>query len=268
MKTFSGNIVDVVNGEIFPGTIEVKNGKIHDIRRDNQTYEHFITPGFIDSHVHIESAMMPPSEFARIALAHGTVAAVCDPHEIANVLGVEGVQYMMENASGAPMKFYFSAPSCVPATTFETSGAQLTLEDTKTLLEMPQIKFLGEMMNFPGVIYDDPDVMKKLEMAKRHHKVIDGHSPGLAGEDLKKYISAGITTDHECFRKDEALEKLSLGMKILIREGSAVKNFDDLIPIADEHYKNCMFCSDDKHPDELLKAHINDLVKRAIHMGL
>ena len=268
MKTFSGNIVDVVNGEIFPGTIDVMNGKIHDIRRDNKTYERFITPGFIDSHVHIESSMMPPSEFARIALAHGTVAAVCDPHEIANVLGVQGVQYMMENASGVPMKFYFSAPSCVPATTFETSGAQLTLEDTQTLLEMPQIKFLGEMMNFPGVIYDDPDILKKLEMAKSRHKAIDGHSPGLSGDDLKKYISAGITTDHECFRKDEALEKLSLGMKILIREGSAVKNFDDLIPIADEHYRNCMFCSDDKHPDELLDGHINDLVRRAIHTGL
>jgi adenine deaminase len=268
MKTFSGNIVDVVNGEIFPGTIDVYNGMIHDIRRDNQTYEHFITPGFIDSHVHIESAMMPPSEFARIALAHGTVAAVCDPHEIANVLGVQGVQYMMDNASGIPMKFYFSAPSCVPATPFETSGAQLTLEDTKTLLEMPQIKFLGEMMNFPGVIYNDPDVLKKLEMAKSHHKVIDGHSPGLSGDDLKKYISAGITTDHECFTMDEALEKLSLGMKILIREGSAVQNFDDLIPIADEHYENCMFCSDDKHPDDLLKGHMNDLVRRAIHTGL
>ena len=268
MKTFSGNIVDVVNGEIFPGTIDVKNGMIHEIRRDNQTYEHFITPGFIDSHVHIESSMMPPSEFARIALAHGTVTAVCDPHEIANVLGVQGVQYMMENASGVPMKFYFSAPSCVPATPFETSGAQLTLEDTETLLEMPQVKFLGEMMNFPGVIYNDPDVLKKLEMAKSHHKVIDGHSPGLSGDDLKKYISAGITTDHECFTMDEALEKLSLGMKILIREGSAVQNFDDLIPIADEHYENCMFCSDDKHPDDLLKGHMNDLVRRAIHTGL
>ena len=268
MKTFSGNIVDVVNGEIFPGTINVKDGLIHDIHRNNKTYTYFITPGFIDSHVHIESSMMPPSEFARIALAHGTVAAVCDPHEIANVLGVSGVRYMMENAAGVPLKFYFSAPSCVPATTFETSGAQLTLEDTETLLKMPQIKFLGEMMNFPGVIYDDPDVLKKLEMVKHHHKAIDGHSPGLTGDDLKKYIAAGITTDHECFSQDEALEKLSLGMKILIREGSAVQNFDDLIPIAHEHYGNCMFCSDDKHPDDLLRGHINDLVRRAIHTGL
>ena len=211
---------------------------------------------------------MPPSEFARIALAHGTVAAVCDPHEIANVLGIRGVQYMMENAAQVPMKFYFSAPSCVPATPFETSGAQLTLEDTQTLLDMPQIKFLGEMMNFPGVIFDDPDILKKLEMAKARHKAIDGHSPGLRGDDLQKYISAGITTDHECFTMEEALEKLSLGMKILIREGSAVRNFDDLIPIAHEHYRDCMFCSDDKHPDDLLKGHINDLVKRALDTGL
>ena len=268
MKTFSGNIVDVVNGEIFPGTIEVKDGKIHDIQRDNRSYQSFITPGFIDAHVHIESSMMPPSEFARIALAHGTVAAVCDPHEIANVLGIQGVQYVMENAAEVSLKFYFSAPSCVPATTFETSGARLTVEDTETLLEMPEIKFLGEMMNFPGVIYDDPEVLKKLEMARVHHKAIDGHSPGLSGDDLKKYIAAGITTDHECFKMDEALEKLSLGMKILIREGSAVKNFDDLIPIADAHYQNCMFCSDDKHPDDLQKGHINDLVKRALDTGL
>ena len=268
MKHFSGNIVDVVNGEIFPGTLLLEDGIIHDIRRENQTYDRFITPGFIDSHVHIESAMMPPSEFARIALAHGTVAAVCDPHEIANVLGIRGVQYMMENAAQVPMKFYFSAPSCVPATPFETSGAQLTLEDTQTLLDMPQIKFLGEMMNFPGVIFDDPDILKKLEMAKARHKAIDGHSPGLRGDDLKKYVSAGITTDHECFSKDEALEKLSLGMKILIREGSAVRNFDDLIPIAHAHYKDCMFCSDDKHPDDLLKGHINDLVRRALDTGL
>jgi adenine deaminase len=268
MKTFSGNIVDVVKGTVFPGTLEVVNGKIRDILRDNRTYAHFITPGFIDAHVHIESAMMPPSEFARIAVSHGTVAAVCDPHEIANVLGIEGVLYMLENAAGVPMKFYFSAPSCVPATTFETSGAELSMEDLKTLLQMPEIKFLGEMMNFPGVIYNDPEVLEKLALAKAYHKAIDGHSPGLTGDDLNKYISQGITTDHECFTKEEALEKLSLGMKILIREGSAVKNFDDLISIADEHYRNCMFCSDDKHPDDLLKGHINDLVERALKTGL
>ena len=268
MKIFSGNIVDVVNGEVFPGTLEVGNGKIHDIHRDNRTYEHFITPGFVDSHIHVESAMMPPSEFARIAMGHGTVAAVCDPHEIANVLGIEGVRYMIDNASLVPLKFYFSAPSCVPATAFETSGAELTSEELETLLAMPEIKFMGEMMNFPGVIHDDPAVLKKLEMAKVHGKPIDGHSPGLGGADLKKYISQGITTDHECFTKEEALEKLSLGMKILIREGSAAENFDGLISIAEEHYRNCMFCSDDKHPDDLHKGHINDLVKRALETGL
>ena len=268
MKIFSGNIVDVVNGAVFSGTISVANGKIDDIRPDGNTYPHFITPGFIDSHVHIESAMMPPSEFARIAMAHGTVAAVCDPHEIANVLGIEGVRYMIDNASLVPLKFYFSAPSCVPATAFETSGAELTLEDLETLLSMDEIKFLGEMMNFPGVIHGDPAVLKKLEMAKARQKPIDGHSPGLGGADLKKYISQGITTDHECFTKEEALEKLSLGMKILIREGSAAENFDELIPIADEHYRNCMFCSDDKHPDDLREGHINDLVKRALATGM
>ena len=268
MQTFSGNIVDVVNGEVFSGTISVANGTIADIRRDDSIYSHYITPGFIDSHVHIESAMMPPSEFARIAMAHGTVAAVCDPHEIANVLGIEGVRYMIDNADLVPLKFYFSAPSCVPATAFETSGAALTLEDLETLLAMPEIKFMGEMMNFPGVIHGDPAVLKKLEAAKVHGKPIDGHSPGLGGADLEKYISQGITTDHECFTKEEALEKLSLGMKILIREGSAAENFDELIPIAHEHYRNCMFCSDDKHPDDLQKGHINDLVKRALATGM
>jgi len=268
MKTFSGNIVDVVNNTVFPGTLEVVNGKIQDILRDDRTYAHFITPGFIDAHIHVESAMMPPSEFARIAVSHGTVAAVCDPHEIANVLGIEGVRYMLENGARVPMKFYFSAPSCVPATTFETSGAELSVEDLKTLLQMPEIKFLGEMMNFPGVIYNDPEILEKLALAKAYQKAIDGHSPGLTGDDLKTYISQGITTDHECFTREEALEKLSLGMNVLIREGSAAKNFDDLISIADEHYQNCMFCSDDKHPDDLLKGHINDLVKRALETGL
>ncbi len=268
MKTFSGNIVDIIGGEIFPGTLVVADGKIRDIERNHRTYGHFITPGFIDSHVHIESAMMPPSEFARIALAHGTVAAVCDPHEIANVMGIDGVRYMIENGATVPLKFYFSAPSCVPATPFETSGAQLTLTDLETLLKMPEIKFMGEMMNFPGVIHDDPEVLKKLEMARAHGKPVDGHCPGLGGTDLEKYVSRGITTDHECLTKEEALEKISLGMKILIREGSAAHNFDELIPIARAHYRSCMFCSDDKHPDDLVKGHINNLVSRALAAGL
>lgn len=268
MQTFSGNIVDVLQREIFPGTLVVENGMIADIKRNQQPYDRFITPGFIDAHVHIESAMMPPSEFARIAVTHGTVATVSDPHEIANVLGVPGVRYMMENAARVPLKFYFSAPSCVPATAFETSGAKLTASEVETLLQMPEIRFLGEMMNFPGVIYDDPEVKQKLAMAAKYGKPVDGHCPGLTGDDLKKYVSAGITTDHECFSLGEALEKLNMGMKILIREGSAAQNFDTLIPLAREHYPNCMFCSDDKHPDDLQKGHINLMVKRALATGL
>ena len=268
-KTFSANIVDVVNERIFPGTILVENGIITSILEDENEYDHYIIPGFIDSHIHIESSMLPPSEFARIALRHGTVGVVSDPHEIANVLGLDGVRFMIENAKTVPLKFYFSAPSCVPATRHETAGAQISTEDIETLFnEYPQIRYLGEMMNFPGVIGSDSEVLDKINLAKKYHKSIDGHAPGLSGDDLKTYISAGITTDHECFTKEEALEKLSLGMKIQIREGSAAKNFDELIDLAGEHFQNCMFCSDDKHPDDLLQGHINDLVKRALKRGM
>ena len=268
-KTFSGNIVDVVNEQIFSGTISVEDGNIISIDENKNEYEHFIIPGFIDSHIHIESSMLPPSEFARIALSHGTVGVVADPHEIANVLGVEGVRFMIENARTVPLKFYFSAPSCVPATRFETSGASLSAEDIKLIFdEFPDIRFLGEMMNVPGVIHDDPEVLNKIAVARRHNKLIDGHAPGLSGQDLKKYANAGITTDHECSRKEEALEKLSLGMKVQIREGSAARNFDELIDLAREHFKDCMFCSDDKHPDDLLEGHINLLVQRAVSEGI
>ncbi len=268
-KMFSGNIIDVLNEKIFPGTISVENGIITSIIEDEKEYDHFIIPGFIDSHIHIESSMLPPSEFARAAVCHGTVAVVSDPHEIANVLGLDGIRFMIENAKTVPMKFYFSAPSCVPATRFETAGAHISAEDIEALFkEYPDIKYLGEMMNFPGVIHDDPGVLEKINLAKKYGKLIDGHAPGLSGDDLKKYISADISTDHECFTKEEALEKLSLGMKIQIREGSAAKNFDALIDIAREHFHNCMFCSDDKHPDDLFEGHINDLVKRALKSGL
>jgi adenine deaminase len=267
-KTYSGNIVDVANGEIYPGTLCVSQGKIITIVRENKKYTTYLIPGFIDSHVHTESSMLPPSEFARVAVIHGTVAVVADPHEIANVLGMKGMKYMWSDAKDVPFHFYFSAPSCVPATTFETSGATLGVTEIEELCKKPEIKFLGEMMNFPGVIHNDPIVMEKIAIAKKYGKLIDGHAPGLRGEDLKKYVSAGISTDHEAFQKDEALEKLSLGMKILIREGSAVKNFDELIPIADEHFENCMLCSDDKHPDDLVKSHINELVRRAVKFGI
>lgn len=269
IKTISANIVDVLNERIFPGTINIIDGRISSITEDDEKYENYIIPGFIDSHIHIESSMLVPSEFARIAVRHGTVGLVADAHEIANVLGVDGIKFMIENAKSAPLKCTFSAPSCVPATTFETSGASITSEDIETLFnDFPEISFLGEMMNFPGVLNDDPEVLRKIAIAKEHNKPIDGHAPGLSGEKLEKYISAGISTDHECFTKKEALEKLALGMKVLIREGSAAKNFDALIPLADEHFENCMFCSDDKHPDDLLEGHINLLVRRAVKHGI
>jgi adenine deaminase len=268
VKTVSGNIVDVLNSEVYSGTLRIYNGKIIDIVREKNNYNHYIVPGFVDAHIHIESSMLPPSEFARIAAIHGTVATISDPHEIANVLGINGVRYMIKDAEAVPMKFYFGAPSCVPATDFETSGATIGLDKIEKLLKLKEIKYLGEAMNFPGVINDDPVIIKKIELAKKYSKLIDGHAPGLRGKDLRKYINAGISTDHECFSRDEALEKLRLGMKILIREGSAAKNFDELIPIVKEHYKNCMFCSDDKHPNDLIKGQINVLVKRALAYGI
>jgi adenine deaminase len=212
--------------------------------------------------------MLIPSEFARVAVIHGTVAAVSDPHEIANVLGIDGVKYMIENGKTIPMKFYFGAPSCVPASTFETSGASIGPEELEELLKLEEIKYLGEVMNFPGVLSGDSILDKKISIAKKYSKLIDGHAPGLRGKGLMQYIDAGITTDHECLTKDEALEKIRLGMKVQIREGSAAKNAKDLMSIIDEHCEDCMFCSDDKHPDDLVKGHINDLVKMALNSGI
>jgi adenine deaminase len=268
METVAGNIVDVLNSDIYPGTIRISDGRIVDIIRDNGKYETYIVPGLIDAHFHVESSMLVPSEFARFAAIHGTIATVSDPHEIANVLGVAGVRYMIENAQTVPVKFYFGAPSCVPATDFETSGAVIGPEQIEELLRMEEIKYLAEVMNFPGVIHDVPDVMKKIKIAKEYSKVIDGHAPGLKGKGLKKYIGAGISTDHECISREEGLEKIQHGMKIIIREGSAARNFDELIPLVEDHPDMCMFCSDDKHPDELVHGHINDLVRRAFDYGL
>lgn len=219
----SGQIMDVVGRRIFPGVVTIENGMVADIVEKPNNETRIIMPGFVDSHIHIESSMLVPSEFARIAVTHGSVGAVCDPHEIANVLGINGVRFMIDNGKRVPFKFHFGAPSCVPATTFETSGAVLDHNDIETLMAMDDIYFLGEMMNYPGVIFDDEEVHLKLEAARRHNKPIDGHAPGVTGEDAKKYASAGITTDHECFTLEEALEKIKLGMKILIREGSAAK---------------------------------------------
>ena len=263
-----GNIVDIQHQRVFKGEITFNNGKISAIKEQEHDVEHYIMPGFIDAHIHIESSMLVPSEFAKIAVTHGTVATVSDPHEIANVCGVEGVRFMIENGKQVPFKFNFGAPSCVPATNFESAGAIINSDAVKQLLASPDIKYLAEMMNYPGVIFNDEEVLKKIAWAKYYNKPVDGHAPGVVGKDITQYIAAGITTDHECFTKDEALEKLQKGMKILIREGSAAKNFEALIGLAAAHYENMMFCSDDKHPDDLIEGHINQLCARAITKGI
>ncbi|MDA0293902.1 MAG: adenine deaminase [Verrucomicrobia bacterium] len=264
-----GQIIDIPNQRIFPGVIEIADGKIVALREDQSvTDPGYLCPGFIDAHVHIESSMLTPPEFARIAVIHGTVGTVSDPHEIANVLGIEGVRYMQKLAAQTPCKIHFGIPSCVPATNFETAGATLGPEAIEELCRDESLLYLSEMMNFPGVIHRDPEVMKKIEIAKQYGKRIDGHAPGLRGEDLKKYVSAGIETDHECFQIDEAREKLALGQKILIREGSAAKNFEELWPLLHEAPESCMLCSDDKHPDDLMVGHINRLCARAVAHGV
>lgn len=270
MKTYKGNIADVINRKIFFGEISVDNKKISGVKiisNDVNPDYKFIMPGFIDSHIHIESSMLIPTEFARAASVHGTVATVSDPHEIANVLGVQGVKFMIENGKKVPFKFYFGVPSCVPATSFETSGAVLNADDIEKLFLEEGLHYLSEMMNFPGVVFKDESVMAKLEVAKKLNKPIDGHAPGLKGEQLKAYVSAGITTDHEAYEYDEAVEKINLGMKILIREGSAAKNFDTLKNLISEYNDMVMLCSDDKHPDNLVEGHINLLVKKAVAEG-
>ncbi|MGZ3952880.1 MAG: adenine deaminase, partial [Flavisolibacter sp.] len=230
--------------------------------------EYFILPGFIDSHVHIESSMLIPSEFARLAVVHGTVGTVSDPHEIANVCGMKGVEYMIDNGKTVPFKFNFGAPSCVPATSFETAGAVVDSKDIDKLMRREEILYLSEMMNFPGVLNGDNEVKQKITSAKKYNKPVDGHAPGLRGEIAKRYIDAGISTDHECFTAEEALDKLQHGMKILIREGSAAKNFDALIDLLNDHEDMMMFCSDDKHPDSLVDGHINQLCARAVAKGI
>lgn len=263
-----GQIVDIPNRRIYKGVITIEKGKIAAIEEKDHDVNHYILPGFVDAHIHIESSMLVPSEFARLAVTHGTVATVSDPHEIANVLGIEGVEFMVENGKKVPFKFNFGAPSCVPATNFESAGAIIDSEGIKSLLENPDIKYLAEMMNYPGVLFDDEEVMKKIAWAKHHNKPVDGHAPGLRGDDVTKYITAGISTDHECFTYEEGLEKLQKKMKVLIREGSAAKNFDALVDLIPEHFEDMMFCSDDKHPDDLLLHHINNLCARAIAKGM
>ena len=266
-QEFKGNIVDVVRKRIFKGVVVVSKGRIKEIREEETPENGYILPGLIDAHIHIESSMLVPSEFARLAVVHGTVATVSDPHEIANVLGLEGVLYMIENGKKVPFKFYFGASSCVPATGFETAGGELGLDELDDLLKSGEINYLSEMMNFPGVVYDDELVVKKIALAQKYGKPVDGHAPGLRGELLEKYIHSGISTDHECFTKEEAIEKINYGMHILIREGSAARNFEALSELIDEYPEKVMLCSDDKHPDDLVSGHINLLVKRALRSG-
>ena len=265
----TGNIIDIPNRNIFPGKVIIRDGKIFDIVRDDSlSVSTFIMPGFIDAHVHIESSMLIPARFAQIAVKQGTVSVVSDPHEIANVLGAEGINWMISNGREAPLKFYFGASSCVPATEFETSGAKITSSQVADLLKKEDVYGLGEMMNFPGVINGDPEVKAKITASKNNDKPIDGHAPGLSGEDLITYANAGISSDHESATREEALEKLKLGIKLIIREGSAAKNFDRLVALLDEYPDDIMFCTDDSHPKELENGHINSLVKRAIERGL
>ena len=266
----SGNLVDVWKKSIYHVCLEIVDGKIQSIQQTGEPVQagNYILPGFVDAHVHIESSMLIPSEFARLAVVHGTISTVSDPHEIANVCGLEGVEYMINNGKKVPFKFNFGAPSCVPATIFETAGASLDAAAVKALLEKPEIKYLSEMMNFPGVLNQDEQVMQKIRAAHALNKPIDGHAPGLRGATAKAYIEAGISTDHECFTKEEALDKLEHGMKIIIREGSAAKNFEALIELLEDHPNLVMFCSDDKHPDSLEAGHINQLCARAVAKGI
>lgn len=267
MHIIRSNFVDIPNRTVFAAEIIVSGTQVVSVQPINEKAEGYILPGFIDAHVHIESSLLIPSEFARMAVMHGTVGTVSDPHEIANVLGLPGVDFMIANGRQVPFHFFFGAPSCVPATAFETAGAAISSDDIDNLLKREEVLYLAEMMNFPGVIYEDAEVLRKIETAHRHHKPVDGHAPGLRGEALRKYQSKGITTDHECFTLDEAIEKLELGMHVLIREGSAARNFDALIPAIKTHPAQIMFCSDDKHPDSLLAGHINKLAAKAVALG-
>ena len=268
MLTIQGIIIDPVNKNRFNGEITVEDGTIQSIREiDGNVPNQYIMPGFIDSHIHIESSMLIPSEFARLAVQHGTVATVSDPHEIANVCGIDGVDFMIENGRKVPLKFYFGAPSCVPATPFETAGAELDAEAVEKLLDRDDILYLAEMMNWPGVLNDDDDVIAKIKAAKDRGKPVDGHAPGLKGDKAHTYAKAGISTDHECFTIEEARDKLDAGMIIAIREGSAAKNYNALIPLLKEEPGKILFCSDDKHPDDLVVGHINELAARTLDLG-
>ncbi|HEX8428540.1 adenine deaminase [Hymenobacter sp.] len=269
--SLQANVIDLFANTIAPAVVHVADGRIRAIEPTGASEPDpslpYALPGFVDAHVHIESSLLIPAEFARLAVVHGTVATVSDPHEIGNVLGVAGVEFMLESGRQVPFKFCFGAPSCVPATPFETAGAEITAPDIEQLFQNPEIGYLAEMMNWPGVLNRAADVIEKIRLAQQYGRPVDGHAPGLRGADAQRYAEAGISTDHECFTAEEALDKLAVGMKILIREGSAARNFDALIDLLPEHYEHLMFCSDDKHPDTLVLGHINQLVQRAVARG-
>lgn len=266
--TIQAQLVDIHHRQIRSVNLTIKDGQIFKIEETAPDSSlPYLMPGFIDAHVHVESSMLVPSEFARLAVVHGTVATISDPHEIANVCGIEGVDYMIANGKQVPFHFFFGAPSCVPATPFETAGAEIDVQGIEVLMSRPEILYLAEMMNWPGAVNRDPIVMEKIEISKKYGKPIDGHAPGLMGELAEKYVSAGPSTDHECFTYEEGLGKIKHGMKIAIREGSAAKNFEALIDLIDEYPEMIMFCSDDKHPDNLAISHINELAARAIAKG-
>jgi len=268
LQRVTANVVDLVDRRTWAASVHVVEGRIAALEPVSDQPTTFLLPGLIDAHVHIESSMLTPSEFARAAVVHGTVATVSDPHEIGNVLGVAGVQYMLASAAQVPLKFYFGAPSCVPATPFESAGATITVDQVEQLLDDPRIVCLSEMMNYPGILAGDADCLAKVRAAQARGKPVDGHAPGLRGAEAARYFAAGITTDHECFTKEEALDKIAAGCKIAIREGSAARNFDALYTLIGEFPRQTMLCSDDKHPDELLTGHINVLVRRAVERGI
>ncbi len=275
MIVVRGKVLNVFTGNIEKGEVVIEKDRVSCIGKNlkaDETYdfsEYFILPGFIDAHIHIESSMVSPSHFARTVLPHGTTAVVTDPHEIANVSGIEGIDFMLKDSEASPMKLFFTAPSCVPSTNFETSGSVMNVDDIRKLLQRPSCVGLGEVMNFPGVVSGDPQLLSKIKAAKDAGKIVDGHSPGLTGPNLCKYVKAGTQSDHECTQSDEASEKMKLGMRIMIREGSVMKNMNSLINIVNIRTEpNCMLVSDDLHPGDMLKeGHIDRLLKKAVALG-
>ena len=259
-----GNVVDVERGEIYPGEVLIEGSRIKEVREVGGRFSRYLLPGLIDAHIHIESSMLVPSRFAEAAVAHGTVAVVADPHEIANVLGITGVEYMIRDSKRVPLKFYFTAPSCVPATPYETSGAKLGAEEVARLLAMEEVVALGEVMNYPAVVAREPETMAKIQAARRLGKPIDGHCPKLGGDALRRYVSAGISTEHECTSLEEAEEKARLGMKIMLREGSSAKNLKALAGFRGKAF----LVSDDLHAGDLLRGHVNFLLRRAVEEGI